>query len=178
MSAIDIIILSSLAGSAALGFRRGLIRQLISFAGLIGGIIVAGRFYEPVAEFLHGPDGGGIIADLNWARIISFVGLLILFTVALNMVGSALRFVTKLLFLGWADHLLGAVLGFLLALTSVMAMVVVATVFPVPGLSDSLQDSQVARVLSSYVPVVLAMLPPEFQSFYAMMQVGLPLPIR
>ena len=170
MNSLDIIILSGLASSTALGFYRGFIRQLVSFVGLIGGIIVAGRFYEPVAEFLHGPNGGGIIADQNWARIIAFVGLLILFTIVLNIVGSALRFVAKLLFLGWADHLLGAVVGFLLGLTSIMAMVVVATVFPVPGLSDGLQDSQVARFLTGYVP--------EFQSFYAMMQVGLPLPIR
>jgi membrane protein required for colicin V production len=171
------MILASLAASTVMGFFWGLIRQLIAFFGLAGGILVAGRFYSPVAEFLHGPDGGGLIADANWARIIAFVGILVLFSLLLGAVGSVLRVVAKVLFLGWLDHLLGAVLGFLMSLTLLMSMVVAATVFPVPGLSDTVRQSQVASFLTGYVPVVLAMLPPEFQRFTEitrMTQIGLP----
>ncbi len=163
MNAVDITILASLATSTIAGFFWGLIRQVIALVGLAGGLFLAGRYYADVASALHGADGKGLVADENWANIIAFVGILILFSLLIGVVGSVLRIVARLLFLGWLDRLLGALLGLLVALTLTMAMVVVATVFPVPGLSDGVRDSQVAHWFSGYVPVVLSMLPPEFQ---------------
>ena len=174
MNLIDIMILSSLGTSLAMGFFWGLIRQVIAVAGLAGGLILAGRYYVDVAAFLHGSDGRGLVVDENWARIIAFVGIMILFSLLLGVVGSVLRVVARLLFLGWLDRVLGALLGLLISLTLTMAMVVVATAFPVPGLSDSVRESQVAQLLSGYVPVVLAMLPPEFRLYYDLARLGIP----
>jgi membrane protein required for colicin V production len=174
MNWVDITIISTLVTSTLTGLFWGLIRQVIAIFGLVGGIMIAGRFYAPVSEFLHGKDGGGLVADANWARIIAFVGIVILFSLALGAAGSVLRVVAKLLFLGWLDHILGALLGFLMAITLVMSMLVVATVFPVPGLSDSVRTSQVAHWFSGYVPVVLSMLPPEFQRYQDIIKLGAP----
>ena len=178
MNWVDITIIVTLAVSTLMGVFWGLIRQLIAVFGLVGGIMIAGRFYAPVADFLHGSDGQGLIADANWARIIAFVGILIIFSLALGAVGSILRVLAKLLFLGWLDHLLGGLLGLLMAVTLVMSVLVVATVFPVPGLSESVANSQVAHWFSGYVPVVLSMLPPEFQQYEEIARLGVPpLPI-
>jgi membrane protein required for colicin V production len=174
MNWVDITIIVTILSSTLMGMFWGLIRQAIAVLGLVGGIMIAGRFYEPVSVFLHGSDGGGLVADANWARIIAFVGIMIIFSLALGAVGSVLRVVAKLLFLGWLDHLLGGLLGLLMAVTLVIAMVVVATVFPVPGLSDSMRDSQVAHWFSGYVPVVLSMLPPEFQQYRDIIGLGVP----
>lgn len=174
MNWVDITILGTIVVSTLMGLHWGLIRQAIAVFGLAGGIMIAGRFYEPVAEFLHGSDGGGLVADANWARIISFVGILIIFSLALGALGSVLRVLAHLLFLGWLDRALGGLLGFLMAITLVMALLVVATVFPVPGLSDSVRNSQVAHWFSGYVPVVLSMLPPEFQQYEAMIKLSVP----
>jgi membrane protein required for colicin V production len=174
MNWLDIAILAVIVISTLMGIFWGLIRQIIAIFGLVGGIIVAGRFYEPVAEFLHGKDGGGLVADANWSRIIAFVGILIIFSLALGVVGSVLRVLAKLLFLGWLDHLLGGILGFLMAVTLAVPLLVVATVFPVPGLSDAVRTSQVAHWFSGYVPVILTMLPPEFQQYQDIVKLGLP----
>jgi membrane protein required for colicin V production len=157
--------LSVIASSTALGLFWGLIRQLISVGGLLGGIWLAGRFYETAAELLHGPDGGGLVADPNWARILGFAAIVILFSLLLGAVGSTLRVVLNLLFLGWVDHLLGAALGLLTSVTLVASLLVVATVFPVPNVADGIRESQVAQWLTTFTPAVLAMLPPEFQLF-------------
>jgi membrane protein required for colicin V production len=174
MNWLDIAILAIIVISTVMGIFWGLIRQIIAIFGLVGGIIIAGRFYEPVAELLHGKDGGGLVADANWARIIAFVGILILFSLALGAVGSVLRVLAKLLFLGWLDHLLGGLLGLLMAITLVVPVLVVATVFPVPGLSDAVRSSQVAHWFSGYVPVILTMLPPEFQQYQDIVKLGVP----
>ena len=77
------------------------------------------------------------------------------------------------------DHLLGGVPtkeagGLAMSLLLVMALLAVATVFPVPGLSDTVRESQVARLVSGIAPLVLAMLPPEFGMFRERMQWGPP----
>jgi len=178
MNWFDIVIFVVIVASTLLGIFWGLIRQIIAIFGLVGGILIAGRFYGPVSEILHGKDGGGLVADANWARIVAFVGILIIFSLALGVVASILRVLVKLLFLGWLDHLLGGILGFIMAITLVAPILVVATVFPVPGLSEATMSSQVAHWFSGYVPVVLAMLPPEFQQYQEIIKLGvLPLPV-
>src|SRR5688500_428385 len=165
MNWVDIGILGLVGASTLMGLYWGLIRQVIAVVGLAGGIFFAGRFYEPVAVFLHSPDGEGLIADPNWARIIAFVLVMVGFSLVLGVAASTLRIVANLLFLGWLDNLLGALLGLIMSMMLVMALLAVATVFPVSGLSDDVRESQVAQWLSNFVPLVLAMLPPEFQNF-------------
>jgi membrane protein required for colicin V production len=164
MNWVDIAILATLISSTLMGLFWGIIRQAISIVGLVGGIFFAGRLYEPVAEFLHG-DGGGLVADPNWARIIAFGAIVVGFSLVLGIVGSVLRVAANLLFLGWLDHALGALLGLVTSLMLMMALIVVATVFPVPNVSEAVRESQVARLLSGFIPLVLAMLPPEFGIF-------------
>ena len=174
MNWVDIGILGLVGASTLMGLFWGLIRQVIAVVGLVGGIFFAGRFYEAIAQFLHGEDGGGLVADLNWARIIAFVLVMVGFSLVLGVAASVLRVAANLLFLGWLDNLLGALLGLIMSIMLVMAMLAVATIFPVQGLSEDIRNSQVAQWLSGFVPVVLAMLPPEFQDFRQRMTWGLP----
>jgi membrane protein required for colicin V production len=171
---VDIGILGVVGASTLMGLFWGLIRQVIAVVGLAGGIFFAGRFYEPIAQFLHGEDGGGLVADPNWAHIIAFVLVMVGFSLVLGVAASVLRVVANLLFLGWLDHLLGALIGLIMSVMLVMALLAVATVFPVQGLAEDVRKSQVAQWLSGFVPVVLAMLPPEFQDFRERMTWGLP----
>jgi membrane protein required for colicin V production len=169
---VDISLLSSMAAGTLTGLYWGLIRQVASLAGLVGGIFFAGRLYQPVAEFLHGPNGTGLVADPNWARIIAFGGVVIGVSLLVGLLGSVLRFVANLIFLGWLDHVLGGVLGLATSILLAMPMLIVATVFPVPNVSEAVRQSQVAQWLGGFIPVVLAMLPPEFQNFRPMMGWG------
>ena len=174
MNWVDIAILVSVGVSTLMGLFWGLIRQVIAITGLIGGIFFAGRFYEPIAEFLHAADGRGLVADPNWARIIAFVLVMVGFSVLLGMAASVLRIAANLLFLGWLDNLLGGLLGLVMSIILVIALVTVVTMFPVDGLSEDVRQSRVAQALTGLVPVVLGMLPPEFQDFRFRFTWGLP----
>jgi uncharacterized membrane protein required for colicin V production len=174
MNVVDITILGIVAISTAVGFHWGLIRMVIAIVGLGGGIFVAGRYYAGVAAFLHPIEGGGLVGDENWARIIAFVGIVIAVSLLLGMLGSILRVVARLLFIGCLDRALGGLLGFIMSMVFVVAIVVVVTVFPVPGVSDAVQASQVAQQLSGFVPVVLAFLPPEFQQYFELAKLIVP----
>ena len=172
MNWVDIGILSIVISSTLAGLFWGVIRQVMSIAGLVGGIYFAGRLYQPIADFLHPPDGGGIVADPNWARIIAFGIVVIGFSLLVGIIGSAVRLIANLLLLGWLDHVLGGVLGLLTSLLLVMSMLAVATVFPVPNVSDAIKESQIAHWLGGFMPAVLALLPPEFLIFRQMMGWG------
>ena len=128
MNAVDITILSIVAISTAVGFYWGLIRMVIAIIGLGGGIFVAGRFYADVAASLHPAEGGGLVGDENWARIIAFVAIVIAVSLLLGLLGSILRMVAKLLFIGCLDRALGGLLGFIMSIIFVVAVVVVVTV--------------------------------------------------
>ncbi len=172
MNWVDTAILIIVLASTLLGLFWGLIRQIVSFVGLSGGIAVAGRLYQPVAEFLHPKSGGGLVADPAWANIIAFGGLVIIFSLMLGIVGSLLRRVANLLFLGWLDHVLGAVVGLITSVTLVMVLLVVVTVFPVPNVSEAIKGSVLAHLLGGFTPLVVAMLPPEFGMFRQLMNWG------
>lgn len=169
MNWVDITILTTLAASTLTGLFWGLIRQVMSIVGLVGGIYLAGRFYEQVASVLHPSEGGGLVADANWAKIIAFGLIVIGVSLIAGVVGSVLRLVSNLLLLGWLDHLLGGVLGLMNSVLLVSALLAVATVFPVPNVSQAVKESQVAHLVGNFTPVVLNLLPPEFLIFRNLM---------
>jgi membrane protein required for colicin V production len=141
----------------------------MSVVGLVGGIYFAGRFYEQVASMLHPAEGGGLVADANWAKIIAFGLIVIGVSLLAGVVGSVLRLVSNLLLLGWLDHVLGGVLGLVNSVLLVSALLAVATVFPVPNVSEAVKESQVAHLVGGFTPVVLNLLPPEFLIFRQLM---------
>ncbi|HET7079263.1 MAG TPA: CvpA family protein [Chloroflexia bacterium] len=162
MNWVDVTILTAIVVSALLGLFWGLIRQIAATFGLILAIFLAGANYKAVAAFLHPPQGGGLIADENLANIIAFVLILVGVSLAVGIVASVLRTALGLLFLGWADHLLGALLGVFQMLLLMAVIIMVATLFPVPGLSDAVRQSTLAPAVARPFTFVLDWLPPEF----------------
>jgi membrane protein required for colicin V production len=93
---------------------------------------------------------------------VAFVIIVVGVSLAVGVVASILRTVLGLLFLGWLDHLLGAALGILQMLLLLSVITIVATVFPVPGLSDAINNSALAPTLARPLSFIVDWLPPEF----------------
>ncbi|HMA35286.1 MAG TPA: CvpA family protein [Chloroflexia bacterium] len=162
MNWIDVTILTAIITSTVLGVFWGLIRQVAATFGLILAILLAGSFYKNVAGFLHPPTGGGLIGDENMANIVAFVLIVVGVSLGIGIVASTLRTVLGLLFLGWADHLLGSVLGLFQMSLLLAVIIIVATAFPVPGLSDAVRESHLAPFVARPFAFVIDWLPPEF----------------
>ena len=162
MNWVDVTILTAIIVSTLLGLFWGLLRQVAATFGLVLAIFLAGGNYKAVAGFLHPAEGGGLIADPNMANIVAFVLIVIGVSLAIGIVASVLRTVLGLLFLGWIDNLLGAVLGLFQMLLLMAVITFVATVFYVPGLSDAIHTSVLAPFIARPFSFVLDWLPPEF----------------
>ncbi|GAI34600.1 unnamed protein product, partial [marine sediment metagenome] len=71
MNWLDIVILVIIAIATFLGLRIGIIKAALSLAGLIVGVILAGRYYIPFSQQLS------FIPQASIAKIVAFVIILI-----------------------------------------------------------------------------------------------------
>ena len=153
MNWIDIVIVIYLILSVVGGAMQGLIRSVLSLLGLVIGVVLAANFYQDVAGIF------GFIHNTDIANIISFILIIGVVVIIAAIVGSALRSVIKAIHLGWIDGLGGAVFG--LAMGVVSAGALLAVIVKLTG-SDLITGSALARFLLDKFPVVLGLLPSEF----------------
>lgn len=154
MNWLDIVILIVLAGGTVSGLRTGLIKAALSLGGVILGVMLAGRYYAPLAERLS------FILQAGVADVVAFVLILIVVMLVASLLAKLLQWVTSAVTLGWVDHLGGAVLGLVLGAIVAGALLAIWTKFF--DISGVIRQSAIASVLLDRFPVVLALLPEEF----------------
>lgn len=153
MNWLDIILIVVLALFILNGLVQGLIRTAFALAGLVLGIFLAGRYYVAFGNWLP-------IANTDIANIVAFAIIFIAVMVAAGILAFFMRRIIRLVLLGWADKLLGALLGLVLGGLLCAAALAVCVKF---GLGEStIQGSGIARLLLDWFPAVLALLPSEF----------------
>jgi uncharacterized membrane protein required for colicin V production len=123
-------------------------------AGLIGGIVLAGRYYDELAAFIF-PTGA------LWANIAAYAIILLATLLIAGVVG---HFVAKLVHfaaLGWLDRLVGFILGIVIGgLLCAAVLAIVGKYYP--GAEAVISQSVIARFLMEQFPLLLALLPAEF----------------
>ena len=154
MSWIDVIVVIAIAIFTFLGLRMGIIKAVLSLAGLIVGVVLAGRYYVPFSEGLT------FISSANVAKIVAFAVILIGVMVIARVVAGLLRRVVSMLMLGWVDRVGGAIFG--LVLGAILCGALLAIWISYLGEADVIRDSGLARILLDRFPMVLALLPGEF----------------
>ncbi len=156
MNWLDILIIIGMAWFTFTGLTAGLIREIASAAGLILGVIVAGRYYSALGEKLV------FISNDEAAKIVAFLVILLAIAVAAHLLARLLRRIASLLLLGWADRLGGAVFGFGKAFVLAEVILIVFAKFPFLAMGDAISQSRLAPVFLRYLPFLLSVLPPEF----------------
>lgn len=154
MNWLDIVILVVMAGGTILGLRTGLIKSALSLAGMILGVMLAGRFYIPLAERFS------FILQAGVAKVVAFVLILIAVMLIASLLARLLQWITSAVMLGWIDHLGGAVLGLVLGALLAGALLAIWTKFF--DITEIIRQSAIAAILLDRFPVVLALLPKEF----------------
>jgi membrane protein required for colicin V production len=153
---LDIVITIFLIGSAVIGFRSGLIKALLGLAGIIIGVILAGRFYVPFSERLS------FISSTGVAKVIAFAIILIAVIVVAGLIAFFLRRAASIITLGWVDRLGGVVFGVLMA--ALFSAAVLAAWVKFFGIAAVVADSGIAHTLLDSFPVILGLLPRDFDS--------------
>ena len=163
MNWLDIVIIVALAISTFLGLRTGIIKAVLSLAGLIVGVILAGLFYVPLSEQLP------FIPQADVAKVVAFAIILIGVMVIAVILARLLKWAASVVMLNWVNHLGGAIFG--LALGAIFCSALLATWVKWLGIgSTTITESIVAAVLLDKFPLILALLPDEFDAIRSFFQ--------
>lgn len=160
MSLFDIILIIILGGFAMFGFWFGLIHTLGSFLGTILGAYLAGRYYEPMADWLTGITGW----TGNVPKVIMFI---IAFIIINRLVGfifwivdKFFKILTSLPFIKGINRLLGLFLGLFEGVVTLGLIFYFIERFPLSEyIMGFVADSSVIPYLVSVAGILVPLLP-------------------
>jgi len=159
MNWLDFAIILVIIGFISSAYLGGLIREVVTLAAAILGIVIAGVLYDDLAAdilvFMEDEDAAQAISFLILVGAVYLFGQIIAFT---------LSKAASLLMLGWADHIGGAVFGLLKGLVVVQALLIIFAAYPTLGLDDAVADSDLSAYFIDDVDVLLWVLPDNFDS--------------
>jgi membrane protein required for colicin V production len=162
MNWLDIVILVVLAVATLSGLIIGLVSAALSLAGIIVGIMLAGRYYLAFSQHL------GFISSENVAQIVAFAIILVGVIIIALVLALVLRWAFSLVRLSWLDHLGGAVFGLAAGLLFCGAVLAIWVKFV--GIGATVSGSALASFLLEHFPVVLGLLPAEFDAVRSFFQ--------
>ena len=154
MNWLDIVIIVVVVIATFWGLRIGIIKAVLSLAGLIVGVILAGRFYVPLSQQLT------FIPQVGIAKIVAFAIILVGIMVIAGVLANLLKWAASMMMLGWVNRVGGAVFGLVLGAIFCSALLAIWVKFL--GVAGVISESILTAVLLHYFPMVLALLPGEF----------------
>jgi membrane protein required for colicin V production len=164
--AVDSLSALLIVASAVRGFWRGLVREVMAFAGLGVGMMAAARWHSGLAEHLHPLVGGG--------SLVSAFAYLLLVLLSLGIATALTVLVQRmlgLLSIRWLDRLGGIFFGACLGAITVVILFILAVRYPHLGSERLAGESTLARELLGAVRWTATYLPPELSSVAGFFQV-------
>ncbi len=124
MNSFDIIVIVILSFCVIRGVFRGLIKELSSIIGVLGGYYFAYSYYmvlaKPLSRWISSPSYLNILSFL-----IIFSGVLIL----ISILGVIIKYILKIAYLGWVDRICGAGFGITKGILIVSVLLITLTAF-------------------------------------------------
>jgi membrane protein required for colicin V production len=154
MNWLDIVILALLIASVVVGFISGFIKMIFSLVGLIIGVVLAGQFYTNLAQYLTFMPGD------SGPAITAFIIIFLAVMIAAALLGFLFTKLISAVLLGWLNRLCGALLGLFLGAIFIAAILAITARYAGP--IDAITESVVTQILLDKVPIILALLPQEF----------------
>ncbi len=155
MSWLDLVLVVVLAVGAFLGLRMGIIKAVLSLAGAIVGVVLAGQYYVALADVLP-----FFSETSSAAKVVAFAIILIGVMVIALVLARLLKWAASVVMLSWVNHLGGAIFG--LVLGAIFCGALLAIWVKWLGVGNTITESIVAALLVDKFPLVLALLPGEF----------------
>jgi membrane protein required for colicin V production len=148
----DIIVIVILGYCLIRGVFRGLIKELSSIIGVLGGFYAAFTYYMLVAKLLS-----KWITNTGYLNILSFLIIFCGVFIIISILGVIINYLLKIAFLGWLDRVLGSVFGAMKGILIVSVLLIALTAFlpkGTPVIKDSLLSPYVTLVSEKIAKVV------------------------
>jgi S1-C subfamily serine protease len=149
---LDLVLLALIALAAFTGFRRGAVLQLLTYGGLIAGLVVGAVVAPTFASFSEDPSTQAAIAA---GTLLLFAGL---GDVAGWVVGSRVRAATRSSRFSPADSAIGSVVAVVAVLLCTWFITLNLVNGPIPELANEIRGSTVVQALGDTLPEPPSML--------------------
>jgi membrane protein required for colicin V production len=154
MNWLDIVTIVVMVLLGIAGLRQGIIRTAFGIAGLIGGIVLAGRYYQPFAALLS-------TSGATWAKIAAYAIILVATLIVAGVIGWLVAKLAHIVMLGWLDRLVGFIFGIVIGGLLCAAVLAILLEY-CPGTGPTISQSVIAKFFVEEFPLLLALLPKEF----------------
>ncbi len=162
MNWLDIVIIVGVGVAAFIGVRKGIIKIAFTLAGLVVGIVLAGRYYVPFSQHLT------FIPQASLAKVAAFAIIFIGVMIIATLLARLVKWAASAIMLGWANRLVGGILGFVVGAIFCGAFLAMWVKFI--GMTGAIAESTIAPILLNQFPRVLALLPKEFDAIRSFFQ--------
>lgn len=158
MNWLDLVIIIVLIVSGVSGARNGLVKSVLGLAGVVVGIVLAGRFYHGLADKLT------FIDTTYIAQAVAFAIILVATMIVAGILASIIQHALHLALLGLFDRLAGFAFGVVLGAFFAAAVLTFFARFNVVNIVPTVKGSAIATALMNGFPIALGLLPHEFDS--------------
>lgn len=157
MNWLDAVIIVVALWFTIAAFQAGFIREIVTIVAAVIGVVLAGLFYEDLAN-----DVLTFIDNRTVGHIVAFGAIFVALVLAGQLVALVLKPTVSLLQLGIFDQLAGAAFGFAKAVIFIEVFLLVFITYPEWGLGDAIDDSFFGSWTIDNVPFMERILPDEF----------------
>ncbi len=147
MIPVDIIIILILLWGAWSGWRAGLIKEIFSTCGFLGGLVVACLLYKTLGEHLTPALGSGSLASYAGC-VLAFIIIWVIVPIVCGVFANGLTKAVNAMMLGPVNSLLGLLLG------TIKYFLLISFVFSAMSYASILsEEKKEASVLYPYVTI-------------------------
>jgi membrane protein required for colicin V production len=138
-------------------FQAGFVREVIGITSIVLGVVLAGLFYDDIADTILSP-----IENETTAAVIGFLIIFVGVGIAGQLLAMLIHPAMVLMQLGIADQLLGAAFGAAKAFVIIQALLILFVTYPRYDIEKRIDQSEFATVMLDASRPVLRILPDEF----------------
>ncbi len=124
MNPFDIFIIIVLGYSIVRGLFRGLIKEVSSIMGVLGGFYAAYSYYPMVAKWIS-----DLIINPSYLNILSFLIIFCSVLIIITILGVVIKYLLNVAFLGWVDRICGVGFGLIKGVLIVTVLFIILTTF-------------------------------------------------
>ena len=160
MNPFDILIIIILVYCVVRGLFRGLVKEVSSIFGVLGGFYAAYSYYPHAANLLT-----RLVTDEAYRNILAFLIIFCCILILINVIGIIIKYLLNIAFLGWVDRVFGLFFGMSKGILIVSVLFIIFTTFLTTGapiVKNSLLAPHVMLVSENMAKVVSADMKKKF----------------
>lgn len=124
MNPFDILIVTILSYGLIRGIFRGLVREMSSIVGVLGGFYAAYSYYPHVARLIS-----RWISNPAYLNIVSYMAIFSVVVILVGILAVVIKYLLNIAYLGWVDRVSGALFGVLKGVLVSCVLFIVLTAF-------------------------------------------------